>query len=102
MIKFGINSTNLCSAASAIETALNVVFQPHESDSRGGEYFRAETTYGTIFLQKNRDVLDDEPFEASWPIDQLVLFFDGLDAQAWESYSERLRSLAAPTTNELE
>ena len=102
MIKFGINSTDLRSSAATVGTALGVVFQPHESDSRGGEYFRAEMAHGTIYLQQNRDVLDDEPFEPNWPIDQLVLFLDGLDDEMWESCRERLRGLATPTTRELE
>ena len=102
MIKFGINSTDLNSSATAIGSALGVVFRPHESDWRGGAYFRAEVANGIISLQNNRDVLDDEPFETGWPNVQLILLLDRLDPKARESYTEILRRLATPTAKELE
>jgi|HubBroStandDraft_1064217.scaffolds.fasta_scaffold155204_1 hypothetical protein len=102
MIKFGINSTDLYSAAAAIGAELGVVLQLRDSEFRGGEYFRADIGRGAIFLQSNQDLLDDEPFEANWPIDQLILILDGLDTNVRDSYAEQLRHLTAPTATELE
>ncbi len=85
MIKLGIKSTDLNSAAEALARALHVSFVRHESDFRGGDYFRAETKEGTILLQTNYDPVDRESFEAAWPRDQLVLYFNGLDDRAWDN-----------------
>ena len=101
MIKFGINSNDLKSAASTIGAALKVEFCLHESSFRGGDYYRAETPSGTMFLQNNRDVLDNEPFEANWPMDQLVLYFDGADDDVWEPNAEVLRVTREPQVTQL-
>lgn len=102
MTKFGINSTDLSSAAAEIGDALGVAFRLHESAYRGGDYFRAKVANGVIFLQSNRDLHDGEPFESNWPIDSLILLLDGLDAAPGESYAEILRHLTQPTAKELE
>jgi hypothetical protein len=92
MIKFGIKSNDLESAARSIEAALGTELFPHESSFRGGDYFRAEILNGTMLLQNNRDVLDGEPFEDSWPTDQFVLYLAGADDLVWEPYVEALRA----------
>ena len=94
MIKFGIKSKDLGSAAQALGAALHVNFLPHESDFRGGDYYRAETPKGTLFLQKNYDRLDEEPFESAWPASDLILYFDGLDDQAWNPFTATVEALA--------
>jgi hypothetical protein len=90
MTTFGINSTNLELAARTIGTALKLDFRPHESDFHGGDYYRAETEYGTVLLQRNLDVLDDEPFEPDWPAERLIFYFDGPDSSDWGSYVKTL------------
>jgi len=93
MIKFGINSTDLESTAQNVGSVLAISFWPHESDHRGGNYYRAEAPQGTIFIQRNYDPLDQEPFEAGWPRDQIVLYFDGLDDKAWRTSVLALESV---------
>jgi len=93
MIKFGFTSTELAPLARDLGTRISVHFEAHESDFRGGEYFRAETPQGTLFLQTNYDPVEREPFEDDWPERQAVLYLDGLDDQAWKPIVERLRAV---------
>jgi hypothetical protein len=84
MIKFGINTTELSGAAHILGMVLDVNFVLHDSDFRGGDYYRAESARGTLFLQKNFDPIDEEPFESGWPPDQIILYLDGTDDECWE------------------
>jgi hypothetical protein len=93
MLKYGLPSKNLHQAAVSVSEMLNIRFELHDSSFRGGEYFRAEVPEGTIYVQPNYDALDNEPFEASWPSDQLLLCFDGLDDKKWEPYTKILAHL---------
>jgi len=101
MIAFGIDSIDLDNAASAIRRALQLEFRPHESDFNGGPYCRAETTEGVITIQRNLDVLDNEPFEANWPSDRLVLYMDGASEDGWRSFIDALRALRDPKVSEV-
>jgi hypothetical protein len=93
MVALGINSSDPGEVAPLIAATLKVLFVPHESSFRGGKFQRAETSHGTIILQCNRDgSAEGEPFEKSWPIDRLVLYFDGLNDTNWEPYINALSS----------
>jgi len=100
-MRSGIDATDIDDAASAIGMVLNVRFVPHESEFRGGPYCRAEVPEGALFLQKNTDTPDNEPFEPSWPADKVVLYLDGLSDQAWQTYLNALRTLRVPAVREL-
>jgi hypothetical protein len=93
MLRFGIKTSDLDSVASTVGRVLGVEFRPHESDWRGGAYCRAEVTGGSIIIQPNRDLLDDEPFETDWPPDMLLLFMDGGTEAEWGPYTEALTRL---------
>lgn len=101
MIKFGINSTDLESAAQALGALLNMRFARHESDFRGGDYYRAESQQGTLFLQKNYDPVDQEPFESGWPADQVVIYLDGAEDQAWHPLVAVLQAAQGTSVTEL-
>jgi hypothetical protein len=101
MIKFGIESRDLDSAALEIGGALGVSFCPHESDFLGGSYGRVDLAHGVIILQRNLDVLDNEPFEQNWPSDQLLLCMDGLRDEAWAPYIDSLRKIRSIEVSEL-
>ena len=90
MLKFGFASTKLAPLAMRLGSCLGVSFQRHESDLRGGQYFRAETLQGTIFLQTNFDVIDHAPVEQGWPPHGSVLYLDGPDDNSWQPVVERL------------
>jgi hypothetical protein len=90
MIRYGFNSTDLESLASELSPILEVLFQPHESEFRGGAYYRAETPRATLFLQTNYDLVDKEPFERDWPERQALLYIDGLDDQQCRLLSDRV------------
>jgi hypothetical protein len=97
MIAFGINASEneVEKTAAALASVLGLPFKPHESSFRGGDYYRAEAAHGTVFLQSNRD--DDakggEPFAEDWPLDRLILCFDGADDEAWNPNIEKLLTL---------
>ena len=95
MITLGINSNDLEAIAPVIAAALGLQFRPHESSFRGGNYYRAETVHGTVLLQSNcdADAVSEEPFEDDWPIDRLVLYFQGHDDRAWNPYVEKVLAL---------
>lgn len=93
IMTFGIDSKDLDLAARVIGEALGVTFMPHDSDSRGGDYCRATTSSVAILVQWNLDVLDDEPFEADWPVDKLIMYFDHLPPEELEMYTGRIRRL---------
>lgn len=92
MIRYGFNSTDLEKLAIELSPILGVRFQPHESDFRGGAYYRAETARATLFLQTNYDPVDKEPFERDWPERQALLYIDGLDDQQCQLLSDRVAS----------
>jgi hypothetical protein len=94
MIKFGFNSSQLKTLANDLAVVLGVHFEAHESDFRGGEYFRAETPQTTLFLQTNYDPVDHEPFEHDWPQKHAVLYIDGLDERDSRLLVDRLNSKA--------
>jgi hypothetical protein len=102
MIRIGIDSIDLDPAASAIGQALKVEFQQRESSFRGGDYCRAEVREGSLIIQRNSDALDEEPFEASWPADKLVLYLDGLSDDAWQPYVRILCTFHDPETRVLD
>ena len=102
MIKFGIDAIDVDSAALAIGRVLDVELRPHESDWCGGPYWRAEVPEGKLLLQGNMDLLDDNPFEVSWPTDKLVLYLDGPNHDAWQPYTRTLCSLPDPKTKRLD
>lgn len=69
---YGIRSADLEQTKQQIEAALGVKFQRHESDYRGGDYFRCEDSImGCLILQRNIDVIDNAPAIegfSQWPI----------------------------------
>ena len=102
MIKFGIDATDVGAAALALGRVLDVEFRSHESDWRGGPYQRVEVPEGALLLQRNLDLLDDEPFEVSWPAEKLVLYLDGSNDDAWQRYLSTLCTLSDPKTKRLD
>ena len=93
MLKYGLRSLSLQEAAASVSDLLGVSFELHDSSFLGGDYFRAEVPEGTIYVQPNLDPLDDEPFEASWPPDQFLLCFAGLEDEQWARYTKLLAPL---------
>ena len=85
MIKVGINSTDLGLVARVLGSALDVEFVAHESDYRGGNYYRAQAAEGTLLLQTNYDLIDDETFESARPERAVVLYLDGPQDSKWEA-----------------
>lgn len=71
-ILYGIRSTDLEQIKKQLEIALGVEFQRHESDYRGGDYFRCEdSSLGSLILQRNIDLIDGVPVVeglSQWPI----------------------------------
>ena len=98
MLKYGLRSKSLQQAAATAGGLLKVRFDLHDSSFLGGDYFRAEAPEGTIYIQRNLDVLDNEPFEGSWPSDQFLLNFAGLDDEKWEPYTKLLAPLEGSQT----
>jgi hypothetical protein len=98
MLKYGVRASTLEEAAGQVGAVLKLAFQPHSSAYRGGDYFRAEVPEGAVYLQRNFDTMDDEPFELTWPPDQFLLCFDGLDDEEWSQRTELLAPLVRGET----
>lgn len=98
MLKYGVRASSLEDAAGQVGALLKLVFQPHSSAYRGGDYLRAEVPEGTVYLQCNFDTTDDEPFEVTWPPDQFLLCFDGLNDEEWSQRAELLAPLVRGET----
>src|SRR5688572_3715034 len=93
MLKYGLRSKTLQQARQSVEKLLGLTFELRESSFFGGDYLRAEVGEGTIYVQPNFDMLDNEPFEPSWPSNHFLLCFDGLEDEKWERYIEHLATL---------
>ncbi len=69
---YGIRSTDLERTRQEIEAALGVSFLRHESDYRGGDYFRCdESPLGALILQRNIDLIENVPAVekfSQWPV----------------------------------
>jgi hypothetical protein len=94
MLKYGLRVKSLQEAA-AVSELFGLQFELHNSSFRGGDYLLAEVQPGSIYIQSNHDLLDDEPFEALWPLDQFLICFAGLDDEKWEPYTRLLAPLEA-------
>src|SRR5437016_601565 len=92
MIKFGFNSIELAPLARQLEVLLSIQFEAHESDFRGGEYYRVDCPQGAMRLQVNYDPVDRNAFEADWPEKWAILYLDGIDDGAWTAVVERLNA----------
>lgn len=90
MLKYGLRAPSLKAAAEQVSELFRIPFRLHSSSYRGGDYFRAEVPEGTVYVQPNFDALDDEAFESSWPSDQFLICFDGLDDEKWRPYTNQL------------
>jgi len=94
-MKYGLRSDTLQQAAKTVGEVFGLRFDIHDSSYRGGDYFRVDVPEGTIYIQSNYDVLEQGPFEESWPSNQFLLYFDGLDDENWLQYTKRIASLEA-------
>lgn len=95
MFTYGVRLQTLKEATAVVAEVLGVSFELHDSSFRGGDYFLADVPEGTIYIQSNLDILDDELFEESWPRDQHLLYFDGLDDDNWTRWVKLLTPLEA-------
>jgi hypothetical protein len=93
MLRYGIRSRNLKEAAALVAGTLSVNFALHDSSYRGGDYFLAEVEEGSIYVQPNFDLLDNEPFDKTWPPDHYLLCLAGLDDEKWAPYMKLLKLL---------
>ena len=96
MIAWGIKSNDLEGVVPLLADALHLRFFPHESSFRGGNYYRANASLGDVVLQLNCDSSStgSEPFENGWPLDALIIYFDGPNEELWEPYTQALKNLA--------
>ncbi len=76
---FAIAAADLEQAKFAVESALKVQLNAHESEYHGGEYYRGECAGVSLVLQENFVEDDGEPTEAEFPLVPLLLYVDGLE-----------------------
>jgi hypothetical protein len=58
---------------------LGVEFEPRESLYRGGAYDFGQLGKTKLYVQKNWDLVGDEPFEAQYAPDCLLLYLESLE-----------------------
>lgn len=79
---YGFMSDDIDQARRRLETALGIAFAEHDSDYKGGDYFRWGDDGGENFiLQRNVDPYDDAPSEQKFP-DHPVIFYVNATARA--------------------
>lgn len=74
---FGAVAQELDIARAAVENALGVVMERHESEYRGGDYFLLEKEGAKLVLQANFMEDDGEVTEAEYPDAGVLLYMDG-------------------------
>lgn len=74
---FGASALELDAAKVAVEHALCAVMEAHESEYRGGDYFRSEQDGAKLVLQTNFMEDDGEVTEAEHAEAQVLLYVDG-------------------------
>jgi hypothetical protein len=74
---FSVAATSLNEAKVAIESALGIELQCHDSDYRGGDYFRFDAADLELIVQENFVEDDGEPTEARFPSAPFLLYVDG-------------------------
>lgn len=78
---FGASALDLDAARAVIEQVLGAALEAHESEYRGGDYFRLEKSGAKLVLQANFLEDDGETAEAEHPDAGVLLYIDG-DASA--------------------
>jgi hypothetical protein len=91
VLRYGIRSQDLKEAVALVADAFGVGFALHNSSYRGGDYCVAEVGEGSIYVQPNLDLLDNEPFDENWPPDHHLLCLAGHDDDKWAPYARLLR-----------
>jgi len=86
---YGSKQSNLDFARSIVEKALGVRFTAHESDWRGGEYFRYRREGDESFMLQLNVGDDDEPAELVFPEYLVLLYIERT------TRSDEIRSLLA-------
>lgn len=92
---FGASALELDAARTVLEQVLGTVLETHESEYRGGDYFRLEKDGAEFVLQANFLEDDGETAEAEYPDADVLLYVSG-DASAVDGlvalFAERLGS----------
>ena len=78
---FGVSALELDAARTVVEQVLGAALEAHESEYRGGDYFRLEKDGAKLVLQANFLEDDGETAEAEYPNADVLLYIDG-DASA--------------------
>ena len=73
---YGVSSDSLDGARDLVEAAVGRKFVAHESDYRGGAYYRADGCENEeeMILQRNHDPFEDEWAEPEWKDFQNILY----------------------------
>lgn len=78
-VLLSIASPKIELARSVLEGIVGCKFAVHQSDYRGGDYFRCKVDSVEVVLQENFIEDDGEPTEAAFPSDKLLVYLDGPD-----------------------
>jgi hypothetical protein len=78
-VLLSIASPEIELARSTLEGIVGCKLAVHQSDYRGGDYFRCEVDRVELVLQENFIEDDGEPTEAAFASDKLLVYLDGPD-----------------------
>ncbi|MCC8442378.1 MULTISPECIES: hypothetical protein [Xanthomonas] len=74
-----IVASSLSEARNLFDSSYGILLDAHESEYRGGEYFRCEIDGVVLALQENFLEDDGEKTEAEFPKSEYLLYMDGDD-----------------------
>jgi hypothetical protein len=93
---YGSQATDLTQVAEAVAEALGVKFKLHNSMYRGGDYYCFEGQGAAeIRVERNHDLIDDEPALPRWPEIGVLIYLDAFPEEVRRQYANRLDAAAA-------
>jgi hypothetical protein len=76
---YGFTGSDIDAIRTAIETAAKFKFSAHESSYRGGDYYLLENGEERLTLQRNLDLMEDEPVEPDFPESKTLLYVEATE-----------------------
>jgi hypothetical protein len=93
---YGSLSSDLAQVTEALARVLGVEFTLHNSMYRGGDYYRYESEGGGVVrVERNHDLIDDEPAASQWPEISVLIYLDAFPQDVCRLYADRLEQAAA-------
>lgn len=92
---YGAKSDDIEYVKTAIESTLQIHFEPHYSSYHGGEYYRSgEASSEHFILQRNVELIDGEPAERDYADFPVILYVE--ETKRFPEIREALEASESP------